>query len=54
MWEENKEAARLCRDEVRKTKAQLEISMPSKACQEEQARLLQLGQAENKSPGGMM
>ena len=30
-WEEYKEAARLCRDEVRKAKAQLELNLPRDA-----------------------
>ena len=47
--EDYKEAARLCGDVVRKTKAQLELTL-GKGCQEEKERLLQVPQPEKESP----
>lgn len=46
-WEECKDAARLCRDEVRKSNAHMELNL---ARSKEEQSLLQVHQQENESP----
>ena len=48
--EDNKEAAKLCRDGIKKAKAQFELNLARDA-KEEQERLLQVPEPQKESPG---